>query len=437
MSLATSIIRGAITTDTRQADIHPEDWRRRVYEQMPVGRAPLTAMLLSMPSTPTPSRFFNWPSIAFNSMRGDITDILTAPPPGGAAYTTGGVAGTQLYAQMSVADAKKINVGDNILIANDDRDLRVGRVNSVVVAGATSSYAAFVLRETDTGNALADTSLTWRLSGHSEAEMSPLPKASGEEVEWFQNCAGITMESIEISGTEQNELSRIDPAVRTFQRARALQRFNIKLERNLIFGIFTNASGAGLNGKDILEPRGIRTAISEEETANMMNYKTDTDFSGQSWLSGGMDFLNEKMEILGRFGEAEFKKMYVGGLAWLAINNLIADYGMYQIERTTDEFGVKVNRIHGLTTGLDMILHPLFSEDPAFQRSALIVEPELLRWKPMMNRDVQFVSGVERDPNGWTWVDGVKEGWFAQAGLEYDNLAGQGWMDNLGVANTV
>ena len=69
--------------------------------------------------------------------------------------------------------------------------------------------------------------------------MSPLPKASGEEVVWYQNCEGITMESIEISGTEQQEKSRISPDVRTFQRARALQRFNIKIERNLIFGVYT------------------------------------------------------------------------------------------------------------------------------------------------------------------------------------------------------
>jgi hypothetical protein len=393
-------------------------------------------MLLSIPSTPTPSRFFHWPSIAFNSMRGSITDIDTTPPPG-TAYVSGGAAGDQLYAQMTAANAALINVGDNILIADASGNLRVGRVNGVVSTSDASSYAAFILREADTDNVLAGASLTWRLSGHSEAEMSPLPKASGEEVTWFQNCAGIAMESIEISGTEQNELSRISPDVRTFQRARALQRFNVKVERNLIFGVYTFAQGAGVNGKDILESRGIRTAISDNETANMMDYRTDTDFSGQSWLSGGMDFMNQKLELLGRYGESEFKKMYVGGLAWLAINDLVQDYGQYKIEVMEDEFGIQVRRWHGLTTGVDIILHPLFSEDPAFQRSALIVEPDLLRYKPMVNRDVQFVAGVDRDPNGWTWVDGVKEGWFAQYGLEYDNLAAMGWMDGLGLANTV
>lgn len=437
MPLTPSIIRGAITTDTRQADIHPDDWRPTVYSQMPVGKAPLTAMLLSIPNGSTPSRFFNWPSIAFNSMRGDVTDILTTPPPAGAAYTTGGVSGTQLYASMTAANSKKINVGDNILLADSSQNLRIGRVNGVVSTTDAASYAAFILRETDTGNALADATITWRLSGHSEAEMSPLPKASGEEVIWYNNCAGISMESIEISGTEQVEKSRISPDVRTFQRARALQRFNIKIERNLMFGVYTFAQGAGVNGKDILESRGIRTAIDEEESDNMLDYAADTGFSGQSWLSGGMDFLNQKLEILGRYGESDFKKMYVGGLAWLAINDLVQDYGQYKIELMEDEFGIQVRRFHGLTTGLDIILHPLFSEDPAFQRSALIVEPELLRYKPMVNRDVQFVAGQDKDPNGWTWVDGVKEGWYAQYGLEYDNLAGMGWMDNLGLDNAV
>ena len=300
MPLSPSIIRGAITTDVRQADIHPDDWRPTVYSQMPVGKAPLTAMLLSMPNGSTPSRFFHWPSIAFNSMRGSVTDILTGPPPGGSGYTTGGLAGTQLYASMTASDAAKVNVGDNILLADSSYNLRIGRVNGVLSTTDVASYVAFILREEDTGNALADSTITWRLSGHSEAEMSPLPKASGEEVIWYQNCAGITMESIEISGTEQNEKSRVTPDVRTFQRARALQRFNIKIERNLIFGVYTFAQGAGVNGKDILESRGIRTAISEEENANMLNYTTDTGFSGQSWLSGGMDFPNQKLEILGR-----------------------------------------------------------------------------------------------------------------------------------------
>lgn len=439
MPVGQDFFRGAMGVDDRISDIHPEDWgRQEIYDQMPVGKAPMTAMLMSMGSQSTSSRRFHWWQQGFNNQRGSVTDVkldagFVNP------YVSGGVAGDDLFIQMAQADIEKVNKGDILMVVSSTNVFRSFQVDTVFIAGANSFVGAELL-EADTGNALAGTSLTFMLIGSAQPELSELPDAIFEEPTEYSNYAQIFMESIEISGTELAEMSRVTPDVLARAREKAFMRFRNKMEWNYIFGQFGTATGA--NGKTIWRTRGIRTAINENVSGNIVNYQTDStdpggsSIAGKSWLAGGMGFIETYMELLSRYSDAPTKKAYCGSQAWLALNQLVLDQGHYQIEQTTDEFGIRVLRIHGLIQTLDIIQHPLFTENPALRRSMLIVEPELLKYRPMEGRDVQFVAGADTNKDGWNWKDGIKEGWWAQAGLQYDNLDAMGWVDNLGLANT-
>lgn len=439
MPLILDINRGAMAVDDRVANIQPEDWRPAIFNQLPVGRAPMTAMLQSMGSTPTTSRIFHWWEQPFNAQRGDVTDVYNDQLLSDV-YVSGGSDGDTLYLKMSAADATLCNVGDTLMVIDADNNLRQGGISAVTLAGA-SSYISWQLLEDDTSNKLAGTSLTFILSGNAQPELSQLPDAIYQEPVEQSNFAQIFMESIEQSGTSEAEEERVTPLAKARMRAEGLMRLRNKMEWAFMFGV--KKSNTGPNGKPRWYTRGIRTAISENESSNILNYKTDsttvgtsTSIAGKSWLAGGMDWFEEILELLSRYSDNPVKKGYCGSLAWLALNRLVLDHGHYKIEEMEDAFGIRVLRIHGLLQTLDIIQHPLMTAEPAFRKSMLIIEPELLKYRPQRTRDLTFVDEGPKNMDGWVWVDGTKSGWFVQAGLQYDNLAAMAWLDNLGVTNT-
>jgi hypothetical protein len=434
MPIGQVIKRGMISTADRTANVHPEDWRSRVFEQMPVGRAPMTAVLQAAGSRPTISRKFHWFAQGFYKQRGDVTDVYTNEALS-SAYSSGGSVGDDLYIKMTAADARQIVRGDTLLIHNSDTGvMRQMDVDAVKIVNDTHTHVAVTLLEDDTGNSLAGANLTWRISGNAQPEGSPLPPAIHEDVIEYENAAQIFMESLEFTGTELAEEERISPKVYARAKRRAFLRLRAKMERAFIFGKYKITTGA--NGKPKYYTRGIYSAIEEEVSGNIWDWKSDSNFAGKSWLAGGMEWLQNFMEETSRYSETNSVLCLCGSQAWLAINQLVEDHGFYKIETGQKAYGINVDRLIGLNRNLNLVQSKMFTEDPAFRRSILVIEPNLLTYRPMRNRDMTFVRHQDLHRDGFSWVDGRKEGWYVQAGLEYDNLDAMGFLSNLGVKNT-
>ena len=437
MSLTQSIIRGAVTTGDRGAYMHPEEWRKSKYEEMPVGNAPLLSFAQRMSTLPTPSKIFHWTAQAFCKQRGSVTDVYTDM--GITAYTSGGVLGTPLYLKMAAADAEQIVPNDILVVADTAHNLRRLLAQTVTVAGA-NSFVGCKLLETDTSNRLAQATLTWRIGSNAQPEMSNLPLALYEEPQWFENYTQIMMESVELGGREIKELDRLSD-IEARSLTRALMRLRYKMNKTFLYGSIKSKTMKGSNNKLMTTTDSIYKAIQDNESANIFNYSTNATYSGQTWLQSGWDFIKMVLEQISRYsdgGEMDNSvTMLLGGLAWQSINDLIEDFGAYQITDATNKFGVKVKRLQGLFMDVDMIVDPTFREDPEFQRSAFIYPPHLIEYVPMTGRDIQYVPAAEIEENGWTWVDGRKSGWYVDCGIQYAGLNRMAWLNDIGVDSTV
>lgn len=432
--IAPVIGRGMVAVQDRAANIHQEDWRRKAYEVMPQGRTPVTKFLMQTPGKATTSRITHWWIIPFNAMQGTVTDVFTDSALA-SAYSSGGVSGTTLYLKLTANDAKQIVRNDTLLVIDalgNDRAISVFAVN---VGDDSTSYVAGRLLETDTGNKLAGATLYWVNSGHAEAEGSPLPDSTYEELVPLDNNTEIFMESFDLTGTEEVEAQRVDEAVFARLRRQALNRLNIKMERAFLFG--RKNTLVGQNGKQQRFLQGLVPMIKQYAPDNIFDFSTDTNYTAAEWLDGGWDFLKNLMVQIARFSDSETMQMFLGDEAWLAINNLVEVNGLYKIDETTNSFGLRCKRLTGLSLDLELIKHPLFSVTTPYRKSALITDLSLLRRRPMNGRDLTYIKPRQRDEDGSVWFDGKKAGWMCEQSFEADNLDAQGWITNIGVDNSL
>ena len=435
MAPSQTFLRGAVTTTDRVTNVHRESWRQNIHTQVPIGRAPLTGFMMAMGSKELKSRHHNWPVEPFDAQRGDVLDVYTDSALS-SAYASGGVVGTTLYISMTANEARQIIVGDILLIIDDLLDVNVhiiAGVEGVNVGSDTSSFVAVSLQQADTGSNLASTSLTWRIAGNAQAESNELPIARFADPEWYLNQTQIQMDSIEFSGTELAEEENLSPDKRARGKKQSLQRMMVKMERSNIFGRYKTTTR---NSKPLRYQMGVKQFIEEKASANILNYLSDSNYAGRSWLEGGMEFLEDVAQQTSIYTEHSVKQVFCGGLAHQAINRLVMDQGHYNIRERVNAFGIKVTRLIGLNQDWDIIQHPLFNADTQPRRAALLAEMPHIRKCHLRGRDLQFVPASKLATDGFTWVDGEKEGYFVEHCIEVDNLDVFGWLDNLGLDNT-
>lgn len=426
---------GAVTTADRIADIHPQSWDPSIHKIVPYRQFPLVAILNGMGGEPVDSIVHNWPNQNFDGCNGTITDVYTTAALS-SAYASGGVVDQALYFKVTSKDAKRIIGNDTILVSNPDNNTRLTvDVVSTHIADDNNSYFVGKLMEADTGNDLAKSTLYWALSGHAEAEMSELPTAVSRDPEYWNNYTQIFMESCEWSGTELQEKERVNESKRTRDKADAMLRFRIKQERAFLFGVKRSVAAAGPNNKVKRYMQGIYQAIKEKESANILDYRTDSDYSGQSWLNGGLNWLEGIAEEAAVYSESGSKTVMLGSKAWLHINRAVLDRGIYKLEDRHNKYGIRIKTLIGLTQDWNLMLNPLFSVTPGFEYSAFVFEPKLLKKRPMRGRSLKYITASDKNTNGYTWVDGIKEGWVEECTLQYHNLQAMRWLDGIGKDN--
>ena len=429
-----TILRGFIATSDRDSKLHPEEWRSKVYKILPVGDAPMTALLQAIGSEPTPSRHMHWFEQQYPEQRGSITDVYTDVALS-SAYASGGVDGTALYLKMTANDAKQIVAGNTLTIfapgvsgAMINADVR-----NVSIGTDATTWVLVQLLEADTNSILANSTLTFAITGDARAEGSSLPDPTGRDPVELTNQTQIFMEAVSWTGTEKKEKQRIDGSFAQQQLWSGFNRFRLKIERAILFGKYKVRTE---NGKPKRFTRGVRSAIAENEPGRIYNYQTDTDFAGQDWLVGGWEWFCDKILLETSETSSGRKKLFCGDQFALALEHLVEDRGLAILEPRQTSFGFRYKTLRGLTTEVDVVIHPDFRRNTALKRSGLLTEMKLLRLRPMVDRDITFVPASALEAGGWNWVDGDKEGWYAELGLEYDNLAAMAWIDGAGLLNT-
>jgi len=422
-------------------DQRPKNWRDSILYLYPNGMAPLTALLAKLKSEKVDDPEYYWWTKQLVSQSASITageiytDIALSVAVGDAS-----VAGATVYVKMTEANADQFRVGHQVLL-RDASDYEVdvnGKVMAVVKNGA-SSYLAVKLLEADdnsTTHGLSDVD-TVLIVGNINSEGAAMPEAiSYDPLKWY-NLTQIFRTSLEITRTARLTRLRTGDAYRELKRE-ALELHSIEMEKAFLWGVRTE--GTGSNGKPERTTMGLIPAINGAGTpaggtsGTVDDFTVNADYAGETWLAGGEDWLDAELEVMFRYGQRD-KLAFCGSGALLGINRLVKNVGQFQFNPATKSYGIKVVEWHTPFGMINLITHPLFSYDATTRNSMVIFEPANLRYRFIT--DTTFYKEGEKQNTGWTRTDGTKEEFLTECGLEFHHPAGWGYLNGVGLDNSL
>lgn len=393
-------------------DERPKSWREGILLLYPNGMAPLTAILSKMGEESVTDPEFNWWTKALPTQGGAVTGVYTDAGLS-TAISSAGSSGDTVFVKAAEATIDEIRAGHQVTLryASDPSADVVGKVNSVVKNGA-SSYASVKLLEDD-DNSLTSSNLTdcdeILVTGSINAEGASMPDAIAYKPTKYTNYTQILRTPLSLTRTAMATKLRTRDAYKEAKRE-CLELHSIEMEKAFIWGV--PSEGTGSNGKPERTTGGIAHFIRTNASANLLDYRLDSDFAGDNWLTGGEEWLDDKLELIFRYGSQE-KLAFAGSGAVLGINKLVKDRGDFTFKSTTASYGIKILEWVTPFGVINIKTHPLFSYNATDRNSLLIMEPRNLKYKYI--DDTMFKPDKS---TGNASVDGKNEEFLSECGLE-------------------
>lgn len=428
MPLTNTFVQGAVGTTDRVANIHPESWNTTPFVQLAYEQFPMMTLLDEMARNEKPikSRIHHWWNEAYNPYFGAVLDVYTNASLA-SAYSSGGVVGSVLFFAVTAQHAAQIRENDTIVINNTTNNtILLAEVVSVNVGSDSTSYFAGKLLTADTGSDLALTTLQWGLASDAQSEGSELPTSVTFDPTEYSNITSILMEAVEHTGSEVEEMERIDGTKVARDVKAAMERFKVKSEWACLFSKYQ--VGTGANGKRKSRMQGAYWALQDKAPANIVDWRSASGYSG-TWLSSGLNWF--KRIVLAASARAISGPLigFCGAEAWQAFNDAVEDRGYFNLSTRQNSFGIQIKTLHGLVKDVHLTLSPSMSER-GFSNSMFLTQKGLIRKKVF--RKLRFIKPRERDEDGYIFVDGKKQGWMEEFTLEYHNIDSQYWLDGIG-----
>ena len=415
----------------------PKNWREMILYLYPNGSAPLTAILSKMASEKVDDPEFNWYTKTLSQQAATITGIHTVAALNSAYTGATAVAGDTLYVKMAEADAKEFRPGHQVLfrLSTDVNVDKNAKVTARTLAGA-NSYLTVKLLEADntSGNDISDATRLL-VVGNINAEGAGMPDAISYDPVKLYNKTQIFRTPLDITRTAKRTRLRTGDAYKEAKRE-ALEYHSIEMEKAFLWGIMTETTGS--NGKPERTTQGLIPTIKANVPANVVDFRTwsTANLSGANWTEAtdgelpGELFLDAMLEQLFRYGNKE-KLALVGSGALLGINRLVKAKGTYEFTSSTKDYGIEVVEWKTPFGRVNCITHPLFSFEPTNRNSMVIFEPANLKFRFI--DDTTFYADGEKQNTGPNRIDGTKEEFLTEAGLEYHHPAGWGYLNGIGL----
>ena len=224
------------------SDARPQNYREAILYLYPNGKTPITGVMSMLDNEVVDDPIFHWFERGLAVQGGVVTnvydDALLAT-----AYTSGGVAGTVLYAQVEQAVAEEFKIGhtctfEKVDTANDgqDADARVetqGEVVSTSLAGA-SSYVAVKLHEAATAAQDLDTADYLAVVGSIHEEGADMPDSITYDPTEFFNYTQIFRTSLSLTRTARKTRIRYGSDAYKLAKREALELHAIEMEKAAI-----------------------------------------------------------------------------------------------------------------------------------------------------------------------------------------------------------
>lgn len=416
---------GDWTTDER-----PKNWRQGILYLYPNGAAPLTGLLSKMGEEQVDDAEFNWWTKLLPAQGGVVTDIFTDAGLT-TAYVTGGAAGATLYVNVAQALASEFRPGHQVLLrvsTNLNVDVNA-KVLAVVKAGAGSYLTVRLLEADDNGGATTLGSCdTVLIIGNINAEGAPIPDAIAYDPVKWNNFTQIFRTPLDITRTARKTRLRTEDAYKEAKRE-SLELHSIEMEKAFFWGIKTENVGA--NGKPERTTMGAIQAIKTGAPTNVFSYLTDASVpASTTWVEGGEEWLDRSLEVIFRYGSGD-KMAFAGSGALLGIQRLAKATGQINLTPMSTSYGLKVTQWITPFGIVNFMTHPLFSYELTTRNLMVILEPSMLKYRYIDDTTFMSMDTTKVSPSHER-LDGTKEEWLTECGLEYHHPLKFGLLNDVG-----
>lgn len=400
------------------ATFRPKNWREKLLRLYPNGSVSLTALTALMPSRGLGAEAdpqFYWFNKNLPGQAAAVTAIYTNAALS-SAYTSGGVAGDILWIVATEDDsgASEFRPGHQVLL-RDTSNLNVdcnAKVLSVSKSSTTVTMQVKLLEADDNASGVNDLSDCDRvlIIGNINPEGSEMPDSISYDPSKDTNYTQIFRNSLSLTRTRMR--TKVRYGTTTYQEAKrdCLELHGIEMEKAFLWSIATE--GVGANGQPERTTDGLFASV---PSTNKSDFTADTDFAGKTWLQSGGDWLDKWLEVLFRYG-SKSRTAYVGTGTVLAINKLIKNNGYFQYTPKTTSYGIQIMEWVTPFGTIDMFTHPLFSHEVTNRYNMLLFDPSNLGY--VYIDDTFFQKDDRMKEGSWVNIDGIKEGYLTECGLE-------------------
>lgn len=419
-------------------DQRPKNWRESILFLYPNGSMPLTAIMSKMKSEKTDDPQYYWWTKLLPTQAATVTGVYTDSGLT-AAYTSGGVVGTNLYIKMASADLIHFRVGHTVLL-RDASDFTVDVVAKVISRtdnGSSSSIGVTLMEADDNSSYSHDLSDCDKVMviGNVNAEGAAMPSGVSYDPDKLYNYTQIFRTPLSITRTARLTRLRTGDAYKEMKRE-ALELHGIEMEKAFLFGI--PYEGTGDNGKKERMTEGLLTCLRTNNSGNVADFQLDTTYHGKNWLDdgGGEEFINAYLERVFRYGRQE-KLCVCGSGALLGINKLAQAGSHFTMTSTTKAYGINVTEWVTPFGTIYLKTHPLFNIESTLRNSMLIFEPENCVYRYITDTTFYGEGGktASEGTNGGR-IDGTQEEFLTEAGLEYHHPYTGCFLNGVGLNHT-
>lgn len=327
---------------------------------------------------------------------------------------TNGAAGKVVFVKMTAAGVKNFRIGHQVAfqLTTDPSLSCQGKVIDVVVNG-DSSYISVKLLNADSqtaGKSLASIDLV-QVCGNVNPENSELPSGVVYDPTKRTNYLQTFRTSFDLSRRAIQETIRTGDPYQMAKTESMMLHYN-EIEWAFLTGVAT-IGNIGSNGLEETTTMGLKTAIETYVPGNVFNYVG----SGYgTWDIGSQRWLDASLEVPFRFGSSR-KLAFVGNDVVLGLQRTIRTNTQYHVSGgNIGSYGLYTQALETPFGTVDLYRHPLLCQHPAHRSTMILFEPA--------NLDYLYLQDTMFHPNepGRNHVDGRKEGWTTDCGLEFHLL---------------
>jgi hypothetical protein len=423
--------RGVLASGDDISDKYPQDHSRDIYKYRILGTVPFTAMMDMHEKTPMTDVFLNFEEEPYVRSRGPLTGAYTDSTLS-TLYTSGGVVDTMLFLKGAQADLIRVRNLDNLVIHDLSNDTFCGcRVVANPVLSGADSYLTVKLTQIDTDAVFAaDTpNISYTLMNDARPEGAKLPVGISTDLVPRTNITQIFSEAWECTESQRHRAQYYSESEEARQLANMRMRWAQKQEWSYLFGVQQSFTDP-VTGNPVRKLQGVITEMQKRIGLNTLDdriyrFKTDAEFSGQSWRTGGYNWLKKIVRETSTFDTGVFtKKLFCGNELWEHIVSCVEDRTHWEWKVVDYKYGYKVKVLQGLLKDVEIWQHPLMSENPAYRRAGFLTEDGLCKLRPY--RAVKEIKGgVINENDGNVFEDQTKWGMLYEGSMEWHCLENQ------------